>query len=98
MRIGKQIHQYLANPVGLDLDQRQVGLDPSRSGVWLARLGLAAHRPHRVVDQRRQLGRPRRDRQPAGVAAGEVEQVVEEADQVAAVVEDDLDRLDLLRA
>ena len=47
-------------------------------------LGLAAHRPHGVVDQRRDLGRRRLDRQPAGVAAGEVEQVVEQAHQVAA--------------
>ncbi len=42
------------------------------------------------------LGRHRLDRQPPGVAAGEVEQVVEQADQVAGVVEDDLDRVGLL--
>ena len=95
MRIGKQIHQYLANPVGLDVDQGQLWLDLLRQRL-VGALGLGAHRPHRVVDQRRDLGRPRRDRQAPGVAAGQVEQVVEQADQVAAVVEDDLDRLHLL--
>ena len=98
MRIGKQIHQYLANPVGLDVDRRQVRLDLAAVSVWPA----ASVWP-RIVRTASSisgadLGRRRLDRQAPGVAAGEVEQVVEQADQVAGVVEDDLDRLGLLGA
>ena len=57
MGVGKQIDQYLADPVGLDVDQGQAGLDLARSASGCARLGLGAHRPHRVLDQRRDLGR-----------------------------------------
>ena len=98
MRIGKQIHQYLADPVGLDVDQRQVGLDPLGQG--LAALASVWARIVRTTSSisGAELGRLRAEREPAGVAAGEVEQVVEQADQVAAVVEDDLDRLHLPRA
>jgi len=39
----------------------------------------------------------RPDRQPPGVGAGEVEQVVEQPHQMAGVVEDHPDRLDLAR-
>ena len=97
MRIGKQIHQYLANPVGLDVDRRQVRARSARlrvcsaASVWPRIVRTASSTSGAT------LGRHRLDRQPAGVAAGEVEQVVEQAHQVAAVVEDDLDRLGLLR-
>ena len=98
MGVGQKVDQNLSDPVGVDQQRRQVGGDRLRSSDLLGGLGLAAHRPHRVVDQRRGVGRHRLDRQPPGVAAGEVEQVVEQADQVAGVVEDDLDRFRLLGA
>ena len=97
MRVGKQIHQYLANPVRLDVDRRQAGLDLLASGS-----GRAASVWARIVRTASSISGATSVgcgviAEPAGVAAGEVEQVVEQAHQVAAVVEDDLDRLHLLR-
>ena len=94
MRIGNQVHQYLANPVRLDFDQRQIGVDPLGQDL-AAGVGLGAHRPHHVFDQRAEAGRLRADREAPGVGAREVEQIVQQPHQVAAVVEDDLDRLHL---
>ena len=52
MRVGKQIHEYLADPVAA---RRSTG---GRSGsiAWVSAcsrgFGLASHRPYRVGDQR----------------------------------------------
>ncbi len=58
IRIRKQIHQYLANPVPIGFDLGQVGLD-LQAQLLPAGVELSPHRPHRVFDQARRVGRLR---------------------------------------